>query len=258
MSSRRCGPAAPAARRTRPATNGAARRRRHRASRRSRPGPVRPRSAPSPRPRGAPIAFPDGADEVLLPMTQMRKGIAAQMTRALAVPHAYVHMEVDATGLVARSRGGQARLPGARGHLAQLRAVRDQGRGRGAPRHPTFNAHWTDDGPRSPSAGSTSASRSRSTTGCSCRSSAMSISSQHQRPQPGHRRRRGACPRRQAPLDDFGGSDVHDRQHRLVRLEPDDADHQRARGRDPDDGGDHQAAGRRRDRPTATSSRSGP
>ena len=30
-------------------------------------------------------------------MTQMRKGIAAQMTRALAVPHAYVHMEVDAT-----------------------------------------------------------------------------------------------------------------------------------------------------------------
>ena len=38
-------------------------------------------------------------------MTQMRKGIAAQMTRALAVPHAYVHMEVDATNLVkARER----------------------------------------------------------------------------------------------------------------------------------------------------------
>ena len=34
-------------------------------------------------------------------MTQMRKGIAAQMTRALAVPHAYVQMEVDASRLVA-------------------------------------------------------------------------------------------------------------------------------------------------------------
>ena len=34
-------------------------------------------------------------------MTQMRKGIAAQMTRALQVPHAYVHMEVDAANLVA-------------------------------------------------------------------------------------------------------------------------------------------------------------
>ena len=34
-------------------------------------------------------------------MTQMRKGIAAQMTRALQAPHAYVQMEVDATRLVA-------------------------------------------------------------------------------------------------------------------------------------------------------------
>ena len=39
--------------------------------------------------------FPPGADEVLVPMTKMRKGIAAQMTRALQVPHAYVHVEVD-------------------------------------------------------------------------------------------------------------------------------------------------------------------
>ena len=32
-------------------------------------------------------------------------------------------------------------------------------------------------------------------------------------------------------LDDLRRRHVHDRQHRLVRLEPDDADHQRARGR---------------------------
>ena len=42
-------------------------------------------------------------------MTQMRKGIAAQMTRALQVPHAYVQMEVDAT----RPRPRSARRPSA-------------------------------------------------------------------------------------------------------------------------------------------------
>ncbi|HEX2754322.1 MAG TPA: hypothetical protein VHM48_02605, partial [Candidatus Limnocylindrales bacterium] len=41
------------------------------------------------------IEFPAGADEVLVPLTQMRKGIAAQMTRALQAPHAYVQMEID-------------------------------------------------------------------------------------------------------------------------------------------------------------------
>jgi len=51
-------------------------------------------------PASSSIVFPEGADEVLVPMTQMRKGIAAQMTRSLAVPHAYVQMEVDVTNLV--------------------------------------------------------------------------------------------------------------------------------------------------------------
>jgi hypothetical protein len=46
---------------------------------------------------------------VLLPMTQMRKGIATQMTRALQAPHAYVQMEIDATHLVAaRERAKKA------------------------------------------------------------------------------------------------------------------------------------------------------
>ena len=52
------------------------------------PGRPQHRAAHAGPGRRAAIAFPDGADEVLLPMTQMRKGIAAQMTRALAVPHA--------------------------------------------------------------------------------------------------------------------------------------------------------------------------
>ena len=97
-------------------------------------------------PAGSPVAFPAGADEVLLPMTQMRRGIAAQMTRALGVPHAYVHMEVDASGLVAlreaNKRDYQAREGIGLSYVpfvvkACVEALR---------RYPTFNAHWTDDG----------------------------------------------------------------------------------------------------------------
>jgi 2-oxoisovalerate dehydrogenase E2 component (dihydrolipoyl transacylase) len=116
-------------------------------------GSAGPPSAPSvPRapapvaPAGAPIEFPEGADEVLLPMTQMRKGIAAQMTRALAVPHAYVHMEVDASALV-RARETAKRDYQAREGISLsyvpfvIKAVVDALR-----RYPTFNAHWTDAG----------------------------------------------------------------------------------------------------------------
>ena len=79
-------------------------------------------------------------------MTQMRKGIAAQMTRALAVPHAYVHMEVDATALV-RARETAKREYQAREGISLsyvpfvIKATVD------ALRHyPAFNAHWTDAG----------------------------------------------------------------------------------------------------------------
>jgi 2-oxoisovalerate dehydrogenase E2 component (dihydrolipoyl transacylase) len=105
----------------------------------------RAQAAPA-QPAPAAIVFPAGADEVLLPMTQMRKGIAAQMTRALAVPHAYVHMEVDVANLV-RLRGANKRDYQAREGIslsyvpfvikACVEALR---------RNPTFNAHWTDAG----------------------------------------------------------------------------------------------------------------
>jgi pyruvate/2-oxoglutarate dehydrogenase complex dihydrolipoamide acyltransferase (E2) component len=106
-----------------------------------------PAATPAPvGPVGAPIEFPPGADEVLLPMTQMRKGIAAQMTRSLAVPHAYVHMEVDATALVrareTAKRDYQAREGISLSYVpfvikATVEALRQA---------PTFNAHWTDPG----------------------------------------------------------------------------------------------------------------
>ena len=103
-----------------------------------------PRTAPSATP--SPVVFPEGADEVLVPMTRMRKGIAAQMTRALAAPHAYVHMEVDASALVrareASKRDYQAREGISLSYVpfiikAAVEALR---------RFPTFNAHWTDGG----------------------------------------------------------------------------------------------------------------
>ena len=106
----------------------------------SAPPPAVGRPAPSAAPAGAPIVFPPGADEVVVPLTQMRKGIAAQMTRALQVPHAYVHVEVEVTNLVrlrdALKRDYQAREGLSLSYVpfvvkASVEALR---------RNPTFNA----------------------------------------------------------------------------------------------------------------------
>jgi 2-oxoisovalerate dehydrogenase E2 component (dihydrolipoyl transacylase) len=108
-------------------------------------GPT-PTAPPARGPAGGGITFPDGADELLLPMTQMRKGIAAQMTRALQVPHAYVHMEVDATALVkareTSKRDYQAREGISLSYVpfvikAVVTALHE---------FPTFNALWTENG----------------------------------------------------------------------------------------------------------------
>ena len=112
------------------------------------PAPAGPRTpAPSPAPAsGTPVAFPEGADEVLIPMTRMRQGIAAQMTRALAVPHAYVHMETDASGLVRARESAKREYQSREGVSLSyvpfvIKAAVDALR-----RFPTFNAHWTDAG----------------------------------------------------------------------------------------------------------------
>lgn len=92
------------------------------------------------------VTFPEGRDEVLIAMSRMRKGIAAQMTRALAVPHAYVQMEVDASGLVAlrdRAKGPYRDREGLSLSFVPfvVKAVTAALR-----RNPRFNAHWTDEG----------------------------------------------------------------------------------------------------------------
>ncbi|HEV8281615.1 MAG TPA: dihydrolipoamide acetyltransferase family protein [Candidatus Limnocylindrales bacterium] len=108
--------------------------------------PAAPPTRPTQLLAGSPITFPEGADEVLLPMTQMRKGISAQMTRALQVPHAYVHMEVDVTALVKLREGAKRDYQAREGISLSyvpfvIKATVD-----GLRRFPAFNAHWTDEG----------------------------------------------------------------------------------------------------------------
>ncbi len=93
-----------------------------------------------------PIVFPPGVDEVLVPMTTMRRGVAAQMTRSLQAPHAYIQMEIDATRLVQlrdRLKGAYQAKEGISLSFVPfvVKASADA-----LKRHPTFNAHWTEQG----------------------------------------------------------------------------------------------------------------
>jgi 2-oxoisovalerate dehydrogenase E2 component (dihydrolipoyl transacylase) len=92
------------------------------------------------------VDFPEGADEVLVPMTQMRKGIAAQMTRALQAPHAYVQMEIDATRLVAFREKANREYRAKEGIGLSYVPFVVKASAAALKRNPTFNAHWTENG----------------------------------------------------------------------------------------------------------------
>jgi pyruvate/2-oxoglutarate dehydrogenase complex dihydrolipoamide acyltransferase (E2) component len=110
------------------------------------PAPARAAS-PAPAAKAGPsIAFPEGADEVLVPMTQMRKGIAAQMTRALQVPHAYVQMEVDVSALVRFREKNKRDYQAREGLPLSFVPFVVKASAEALKRNPMFNAHWTDQG----------------------------------------------------------------------------------------------------------------
>jgi 2-oxoisovalerate dehydrogenase E2 component (dihydrolipoyl transacylase) len=92
------------------------------------------------------IEFPAGADEVLVPMTQMRKGIAAQMTRALLAPHAYVQMEVDVTRLVAFREKAKREYQAKEGIGLSFVPFVVKAVAAALKKTPTFNAVWTEQG----------------------------------------------------------------------------------------------------------------
>ncbi len=108
--------------------------------------PVARPAAASAAATNAGISFPAGADEVLVPMTQMRKGIAAQMTRALAAPHAYVQMEIDATRLVRLRESLKKGYQAKEGIGLSFVPFVVKASAEALKRNPTFNATWTDEG----------------------------------------------------------------------------------------------------------------
>jgi 2-oxoisovalerate dehydrogenase E2 component (dihydrolipoyl transacylase) len=76
----------------------------------------------------------------------MRKGIAAQMTRALQAPHAYVQMEVDATRLVALRDKVNREYKAKEGVGLSYVPFVVNAAAAALKKHPTFNANWTDQG----------------------------------------------------------------------------------------------------------------
>jgi pyruvate/2-oxoglutarate dehydrogenase complex dihydrolipoamide acyltransferase (E2) component len=94
----------------------------------------------------ASVVWEAGQDEVLVPHNQMRKGIAAQMTRAAAIPVAHSTFEADMTAVV-KLRGGQAEAYKAREGVGLsflpfvVKAVVEALHG-----SPDLNAHYTDAG----------------------------------------------------------------------------------------------------------------
>jgi pyruvate/2-oxoglutarate dehydrogenase complex dihydrolipoamide acyltransferase (E2) component len=110
------------------------------------PAPSRPATA-APAAQASPqISFPAGSDEVLVAMTQMRKGIAAQMTRALQVPHAYVQMEVDLTALVKFRERNKRDYQAREGLPLSFVPFVVKASADALKRNPSFNAHWTEQG----------------------------------------------------------------------------------------------------------------
>jgi 2-oxoisovalerate dehydrogenase E2 component (dihydrolipoyl transacylase) len=109
-------------------------------------GPAATSAGRGARPAAPGIEFPPGADEVLVPMTQMRKGIAAQMTRALQAPHAYVQMEVDVTRLVAFRERSKKAYQAKEGISLSYVPFVVKASAEALKRNPTFNAHWTEQG----------------------------------------------------------------------------------------------------------------
>jgi len=113
----------------------------------SSPAPAATAGAPVQRGPGASnITFPEGADEVLVPMSQMRKGIAAQMTRALQVPHAYVSVDVDVTNLVRFRDRHKRDYQGREGLSLSFVPFVVKASVEALKRNQTLNAHWTEQG----------------------------------------------------------------------------------------------------------------
>jgi 2-oxoisovalerate dehydrogenase E2 component (dihydrolipoyl transacylase) len=111
----------------------------------SAPSPTAAAGAPSP--AAAPAPPPPAAQEdTLKPASPMRKAIAAQMTRAIAVPVAYTIVEVDMTGVVALRDAAKRDYQAREGISLTFDAFVAKAAVEALRRYPDFNAHYTDEG----------------------------------------------------------------------------------------------------------------
>ena len=102
--------------------------------------PATPPSAP-------PVEYTPGTDEELIPWTQMRKGVAAQMVRSTTtVPHAYTIVEVDVTNLVRLRDARKAEYQASEGTSLSYVPFFVKGVVETLKKHPRLNAHWSEGG----------------------------------------------------------------------------------------------------------------
>ena len=103
---------------------------------------------PAAPPAQAPAAPPAvlGEGDQLKPMTQMRRGIAAQMARAVSVPMAYLTLEVDMSGVVALRESVKREYEAREGVGLSFVAIVTKAVVEGLRRNPDLNAHWTEQG----------------------------------------------------------------------------------------------------------------
>ena len=96
--------------------------------------------------QAAPAPAPVAAGDSLKPQTPMRKAIAAQMARALAVPTAYSTVEVDMSAVVALRDAVKRDYQAREGLSLSYVAFVTKAAVEALRRHPDFNGHWTDEG----------------------------------------------------------------------------------------------------------------
>jgi len=99
-------------------------------------------SAPSAPPAPSPVAQGDS----LKPASPMRKAIAAQMTRALAIPVAYTVVEVDMSGVVALREATKGAYQSREGIGLTFDAIVAKATVEALKMHADLNGHYTDEG----------------------------------------------------------------------------------------------------------------
>lgn len=103
-------------------------------------------AAPAPAPSLGPVESPVRDGDSLKQLSPMRKAIAAQMTRSLEVPVAYITIEVDMTAVVRARRAVNADYKAREGMSLSYVAYVTKACVEALRKHPDINAHWTDEG----------------------------------------------------------------------------------------------------------------